>query len=107
MTRLVMDEITRRKLKGINDLVVDTVHAAVDETEKVHNEIARYPYAVLKRITPLATPVRAVEFVQQSVTGLVYRSIRVVTKVAGAAATITLAAVPDDEADGGKRQVSG
>ena len=92
-----MDDITRRKLKGLNDLVVDTVHAAVDETEKVHNEIAQYPYAVLKRITPLAAPVRVVEFVQMSVTGLVYRSIRVVTIVAGIAAAMTLAAVPDDK----------
>ncbi len=92
-----MDDTTRRKLKGLNDLVVDTVHAAVDETEKVHNEIARYPYAVLKRITPLAAPVGVIEFVQQSVTGLVYRSIRVATKVAGTAAAITLAAVPGDK----------
>lgn len=90
-----MDDIARRKLQGLNGLVIDTVHAAVDETEKVHNEIARYPYAVLKRVTPLATPVRVVEFVQLSVTGLVYRSIRVVMTVAGTAAAITLAAVPD------------
>lgn len=97
-----MDETTRRKLKGLNDLVIDTVHAAVDETEKVHSEIARYPYAVLKRITPLATPVRVVEFVQLSVTGLVYRSIRVVTNVAGTAAAITLAAMPEDKPGDGK-----
>ncbi|MEP7330255.1 MAG: hypothetical protein ABI777_13680 [Betaproteobacteria bacterium] len=90
-----MNEARRRKLQGLNALVIDSVHAAVDEAEKVHSEIAYYPYAVLKRITPIAAPVRVVEFVQQSVTGLVYRSIRIVTRVAGAASTITLDALAD------------
>jgi len=92
-----MDDITRRKLRGLNDLVIDAVHAAVDETEKVHNEIARYPYAVLKRITPIAMPVRMIEFVQASITGLVYRTIRVGATAASTAAAVTLAALPDDK----------
>ncbi len=92
-----MDDITRRKLRGLNDLVIDTVHAAVDETEKVHNEIARYPYAVLKRVTPIAMPVRMIEFVQASITGLVYRTIRVGATAASTAAAVTLAALPDDK----------
>ena len=98
-----MDDASRRKLKGLHALVIDSVHAAVNESETVHTEIARYPYAVLKRITPIAAPVRVVEFVQQSVTGLVYRSIRVITTVAGAATAITLAAVIDDKADSDRR----
>jgi len=92
-----MDDITWRKLRGLNDLVIDAVHAAVDETEKVHNEIARYPYAVLKRITPIAMPVRMIEFVQASITGLVYRTIRVGATAASTAAAVTLAALPDDK----------
>ena len=91
-----MDETTRRKLEGLNHLVHDSVHAAVGEAEKVHNEIARYPYAILERITPIAMPVRVVEFVQTSITGLVYRSIRVGATVASTAAAVTLAALPDD-----------
>ncbi len=92
-----MDDTTRRKLRGLNDLVIDTVHAAVDETEKVHNEIARYPYAILRRVTPIAMPVRMIEFVQASITGLVYRTIRVGAKAASTVAAVTLAALPDDK----------
>ena len=92
-----MDKTTRRKLEGLNHLVHDSVHAAVSETEKVHSEIARYPYAILERVTPIATPVRLIEFVQASITGLVYRSIRMGATVASTAAAVTLAALPDDK----------
>jgi hypothetical protein len=92
-----MDKTTRRKLEGLNHLVHDSVHAAVSETEKVHNEIARYPYAILERITPIAMPVQMIEFVQASITGLVYRSIRMGATVASTAAAVTLAALPDDK----------
>ena len=91
-----MDETTRRKLEGLNHLVHDSVHAAVRETEKVHGEMARYPYAVLERITPIAMPVRVIEFVQASITGLVYRSVRLGASMASTAAAVTLAALPDD-----------
>ena len=92
-----MDKATRRKLEGLNHLVHDSVHAAVSETEKVHGEIARYPYAILERITPIAMPVQMIEFVQASITGLVYRSIRMGATVASTAAAVTLAELPDDK----------
>jgi hypothetical protein len=96
---MVMDKTTRRKLEGLNHLVHDSVHAAVGETEKVHSEFARYPYAILERITPIAMPVRVIEFVQSSITGLVYRSIRLGATVASTAAAVTLAALPDDKSE--------
>ncbi len=96
---MVMDKTTRRKLEGLNHLVHDGVHAAVSETEKVHSEFARYPYAILERITPIAMPVRVIEFVQTSITGLVYRSIRLGATVASTAAAVTLAALPDDKSE--------
>lgn len=86
-----MSRSTRRELEGLNELVVDAVHAVTAETERAHAAIARYPYAVLTRVTPLRAPVRAVEFVQRTITGAVYRTIHVAVDVAGAVVATAIA----------------
>lgn len=87
-----MRRSTRRELEGLNALAVDAVHAAAAETERAHMAIARYPYAILARITPLRAPVHAVEFVQRTITGAVYRTIHVAADVVGATVATAIAA---------------
>jgi hypothetical protein len=79
-----MDKPTLRQLKGLNDLVADALEAGVTRTEEMHRAIARRPYAVLKRIGPVATPVRGIEFVETTISGSVYWTIRFATRVSGA-----------------------
>jgi hypothetical protein len=76
-----LDDATLHQLRGLKDLVHDAVEAGVAETERMHVAIARYPYAVLARLTPIAAPVRGVEFVQTTITGSVYWTIRLATRV--------------------------
>jgi hypothetical protein len=80
-----MDQQTIRRLRGLNDLLADAVDAGVTRTEKIHRSIAQYPYAVLKRIGPVAAPVAAIEFVQTTITGSVYWTLRLATRVSGVA----------------------
>ncbi len=80
-----MDKQTIRRLRGINDLLVDAVDAGVTRTEQIHQSIARYPYAVLKRIGLVAAPATAIEFVQTTITGSVYWTLRLATRVSGVA----------------------
>ena len=79
-----MEKTTLRQLRGLNDLVADALDAGVTRAEEIHRGIARYPYAVLKRIGPVASPVRVVEFVETTITGSVYWTVRFATRVSGA-----------------------
>ena len=85
-----MEETTLRQLRGLKDLIEDAVEAGVTRTERMHVAIARYPYAVLTRLTPIAAPVRGVEFVQTTITGSVYWTIRLATRVTAVTATRVL-----------------
>lgn len=78
-----MEKTTIRQLQGLNDLIADAVDAGVTRTEQIHRSIARRPYAVLERISPMAAPVRTVEFVQTTITGSVYWTIRLATRLSG------------------------
>ena len=79
-----MEKPTLRQLRGLNELVADAVEAGVTRTEQMHRAIARRPYSVLKRIGPLAVPVRTIEFVETTISGTVYWTIRLATRVSGA-----------------------
>jgi hypothetical protein len=79
-----MEKTTLRQLRGLNDLVADALDAGVARTEEIHRGIAGYPYAVLKRIGPVASPVRVVEFVETTITGSVYWTLRLATRASGA-----------------------
>lgn len=98
-----MDKETADRLHALRDLVAEAVHAAVNETERTQAAIARGPYAVLERITPIAAPVRAVEFVQKTITGAVYRTIRAATCVADHAALHIVTALDSSPDRDGKR----
>jgi hypothetical protein len=78
-----MAKLTVRQLRGLNDLITDAVAVGVTRIEQIHRAIARRPYAILKRISPIAAPVRTVEFVETTISGSVYWSIRLVTEVSG------------------------
>ena len=78
-----MERTTLRYFRGLNDLVADAVDAGLTRTEEIHRGIARYPYAVLKRIGPVASPVRVVEFVETTITGSVYWTLRLATRASG------------------------
>jgi hypothetical protein len=85
-----MEETTLRQLRGLTDLIEDAVGAGVTQTERMHVAIARYPYAVLERVTPIAAPVRGVEFVQATITGSVYWTVRLATRVTAVVAARAL-----------------
>lgn len=76
-----------QQLRGLKDLIQETVEAGVNAIEETHQAIARKPFAILEKIPIIALPARAVEQVQRTVTGGVYQSIRVVNRIAGAVAT--------------------
>ncbi|MEO8345883.1 MAG: hypothetical protein ABI607_09330 [Betaproteobacteria bacterium] len=78
-----MAKPTLRQLRGLNDLITDALAAGVTRTEEIHRAIARRPYAVLKRISPIGAPVRTVEFVETTISGSVYWTIRLASKVSG------------------------
>jgi hypothetical protein len=78
-----MAKPTVRQLRGLNDLITDALAAGVTRTEQIHRAIASRPYAILKRISPIAAPVRTVEFVETTISGSVYWSVRLVTEVSG------------------------
>lgn len=78
-----MAKPTVRQLRGLNDLITDALAAGVTRTEEIHRAIARRPYAVLKRIGPIAAPVRTVEFVETTISGSVYWTIRLASEVSG------------------------
>ena len=78
-----MKKATIKQLRGLNDLVADAVDAGVTRTEQIHRAIARRPYAVLERISPVAAPVRTVEFVESTITGSVYWTVRLATRISG------------------------
>ena len=79
-----MEKTTLRQLRGLNALVADALEAGVTRTEEIHRGIARYPYAVLGRIGPVASPVRVVEFVETTITGSVYWTLRLATRASSA-----------------------
>ena len=79
-----MEKTTLRQLRGLNALVADALEAGVTRTEEIHRGIARYPYAVLERIGPVASPVRVIEFVETTITGSVYWTLRLATRASGA-----------------------
>ena len=78
-----MEKTTIRQLRGLNDLIADAMDAGLTRSEQIHRAIAGKPYSVLKRISPIAAPVRTVEFVETTITGSVYWTIRLATRVSG------------------------
>jgi len=82
-----MTELRVQQIRGAKDLIQDAVAAGITATEQVHRDIGRKPYALLAKINVIAGPVQAVERIQQTITGGVYRVIRIGNRLAGAIAT--------------------
>ena len=98
-----MEKDTIGKLRGLNSLVAEALDAGVTRTEQIHRAIARRPYAVLKRISPVASPVRTVEFVESTISGMVYWTIRLATRAGGGAIAHVLTQL-DANAPAGKQR---
>ena len=69
------------QIRGIKQLLDDAFSAALDTTEKLHQNIATKPYRLLEKVDPIAAPARAVEQVQSGITHGVYAAIRGVHQV--------------------------
>lgn len=82
-----MSKLPVQQIRGVKDLIQDAVDAGVDATEQVHQSIARKPFALLAKITPIAGPVLVIEQVQHGITTGIYQAIRTVNKLSGALAT--------------------
>jgi hypothetical protein len=82
-----MAKLSMPQIRGAKDLIQEAVEAGITATEQMHLAIARKPYALLAKIDVIAGPVRAVELIQQTITGGVYRAIRIANRLTGAIAT--------------------
>lgn len=86
-----------RQVRGLVDLVQDTVAGTVDAVEDTHQAIARQPFALLERVCPIAAPVRLIERIERGITGGVYQSIRGINGFVGALATQVLDGVEESD----------
>ena len=82
--------LSLRQIRGAADLVHEVVAGSVDAVEATHRSIARKPFAVLEKISPIAVPVRLIEHIERNISGGVYQSIRLSNRLAAAVATQVL-----------------
>ena len=82
-----MEKIPVQQIRGVKDLLQDAVDVGVNVTEEVHQSIARKPYELLAKFTPISAQVKVIEQVQFTITAGVYEAIRTVNKLTGALAT--------------------
>lgn len=85
-----VEKRTLDQLRGAVELVRDGVEAVARETENVHRELMRRPYAVLARIPAVSGPSRAIELFHGAVTGLAYGAVRTVNQVVATAVVTAL-----------------
>lgn len=86
----MMDQHNLRQLRGLKDLVQETVDDAVGAIADVHREMARRPYALMSHLPLIGRPAREIERVQHDIIDGIYGSIRAVNAVVGKAASYTL-----------------
>lgn len=89
-----VDRRTRDQLRGAVELVRDGVEAVARETEIVHRELMRRPYAVLACVPVVAGPSKAIELFHGAVAGVAYGSVRVINQVV---ATVAVKALEDPD----------
>lgn len=85
-----MAKLSVQQLRGLKDLIQETVAAATDAIEETHQAIARQPFALLGQIDAIAAPVRPIEHLERAVTGSVYQTIRAVNRFSSILATQAL-----------------
>jgi hypothetical protein len=86
-TREQMEPLTMQRIRGAKVLMEETIEALVIAIAEAHQDIAHLPYAVLEQVEVIATPLRAIEQVQQGITIHVYQAIRAMNQIVGIAAT--------------------
>jgi hypothetical protein len=92
-----MSRLPIQQLRGLKDLLQETVDAATSAIEETHQAIARQPFALLERVDAIAAPVRAIEHLERTVTGSVYPTIRTVNRLSGILATQVLDCLEEPE----------
>jgi hypothetical protein len=85
-----MSRLSIQQIRGVADLIHDTVAGSVDAIEETHQAIARKQFALLKQIDPIAAPVRTLEHIERNIAGGVYQSIRLTNRLAATVATQVL-----------------
>ncbi len=99
-----------KRIRGLAALLSDAVEHGTSAVERVHLATAARPFAVLERIPPTAPVARVVHVTHDAIASGVYGSIRAVSRLARAAASMALDAVatsdepaPPAELPGGPR----
>ncbi len=69
-----------RKLKGLKQLVFDAIEEITNLVERTHKSVARRPMRTLKHLPGVARPVGAIIEAQQATAGVVYDTIRFVSR---------------------------
>lgn len=82
-----MDQQMFQRMRGMSDLINETVDGTVNMVEDTHRALAGGTYMLLKQVGVIAAPVRLVEHIHMTITDHVYQSIRVVNRIAGDTAT--------------------
>ena len=81
-----MGKIPIHQIRGLKNFIQDAVEGGVNATAQTHHAIARKPYEVLKKISPLAAPAGVIEQVQAGITNAVYQSILTIVRLNAAIA---------------------
>lgn len=79
-----MTQLTITQLRGAVQALESVVDGLAAEMGVAHQELARRPYAILRRIPLVAAPAALVEAIQLGITAGVYDSIRAANHIAGA-----------------------
>ena len=69
-----------KQLRGLKDLVRDTMQHGTTAVEKVHLETARRPFSVLESIAGLSEPVKSIHQVHDAVVASTYGTVRAVAQ---------------------------
>lgn len=87
-----------KQLRGLKDLVRDTMQHGTTAVEKVHLETARRPFSVLESIAGLSEPVKGIHQVHDAVVATTYGAVRAVAQVVDKALDVALDALDDESA---------
>lgn len=89
---------SKRRLRGLKDLVVDAVEHGSSAVERVHLATAKRTFDVLEALPGVALPSKGVHVVHDLSVKGVYGAIRLVNRAVGAALDVAIDAASPDEA---------